>query len=477
MLEIIKRLIPKKLFAALQPTYHFIFSWLAALAYFFPSRRLIVIGVTGTAGKTSTVYLIAKLLSEAGCRTGFTSTTVFSDGRREWLNDRKMTMPGRFFIQRQLKQMVRNDCRYAVIETSSEGIKQFRHRFINYDVLVFTNLYPEHIEAHGSFERYQATKGRLFARLLRGVVKYSDVEKNIRQAPAGLGKLDLSRIRKTTIINGVDPAAEYFLNFPAEAKIVYSAQPAFNLEPLLKNLNSEAIVKDFQIVESAEPEVFANGVRMVINGLEINLKLLGAHNAVNALAAYAVGLSQGIAPEQMKAGLEAVTNLAGKLEAIEAGQDFTALVDYSFEPVALEKLYQTIELLPHQQTIHLLGSTGGGRDKARRQVLGRLAGSKADLVIVTNEDPYDEDPQVIIKQVAAGAEDAGKIPGKDLFLIPDRRVAIRKALQLAKKDDLVLFTGKGAEQYICLAKGQKMPWDERQEVRLALEELLEVDKK
>jgi UDP-N-acetylmuramoyl-L-alanyl-D-glutamate--2,6-diaminopimelate ligase len=153
MINKLKKVIPLRLFKMVQPVYHFVFSFLAAVFFRFPSRKLIVIGVTGTAGKTSTVYLIAKMLEKAGYKTGFTSTTIFSDGEHEWLNDKKMTMPGRFFIQKLISKMVKNGCRFAVVETTSEGIKQFRHRFINYDILVFTGLYPEHIESHGSFEK------------------------------------------------------------------------------------------------------------------------------------------------------------------------------------------------------------------------------------------------------------------------------------------------------------------------------------
>jgi UDP-N-acetylmuramoyl-L-alanyl-D-glutamate--2,6-diaminopimelate ligase len=165
MLEKIKKLLPHKLFKALQPIYHYIIAFLAALVYRFPSRKMIVIGVTGTAGKTSTVYLISKTLTAAGYKTGFTSTAVFSDGDKEVLNDKKMTMPGRFFIQRSLHRMIMNGWRYAIVETTSEGIKQFRHRFINYDILVFTGLYPEHIESHGNFDNYKKAKGKLFKHL------------------------------------------------------------------------------------------------------------------------------------------------------------------------------------------------------------------------------------------------------------------------------------------------------------------------
>lgn len=472
----LKKLIPKKLFNALQPAYHFLLSLTAAVFSGFPSRCLIVIGVTGTAGKTSTVYMIAKMLSAAGYKTGFTSTAVFSDGEKEWLNDKKMTMPGRFFIQKMINRMVKNGCRYAVIETTSEGIKQFRHRFINYDVLVFTGLYPEHIESHGSFEKYKEAKGKLFAHLHRFGNKYADDKKQVRHTKRGLMKLNLSRIKKTAIINGDDEQAAYFLNFWSEAKAVYSLDPAADLSSLATGLSSEAAVKDFSFLRGELLESDASGLEIEVSNQHVHLNLLGSFNAYNALAAYSVGLDQGIAPEKIKVGLESVRQLAGKMEIIKAGQEFTAIVDYSFEPKALEKLYSTISVLPHRRLIHVLGSAGGGRDKARRPIMGRLAAENADMVIVTNEDPYDEDPATIINQVAAGAEMSGKVNGEDLFKILDRTEAIKKAVYLAKKNDIVLLTGKGAEQYICLANGEQQPWDDREALKQAIGDKLCIDK-
>lgn len=476
MLNQLKKLIPHRIFSVLQPPYHFILSWLAALVYRFPSRKLIIIGVTGTTGKTSTVYLTAKMLNEAGYKTGFTSTAVLSNGQREWLNDKKMTMPGRFFIQKLLRDMVKNNCRYAIVETTSEGIKQFRHRFINYDILVFTGIYPEHIESHGSFENYKAAKGKLFAHLKHSVTKYTDSNHRVVNPRSELKKLDLLRVTKTIIVNGDDDNVNYFLNFWSEAKLVCSFKPEITPDFFLKKLNSETMVKDFMVVKGGEIKATATGTSLTINGEKVNLKLLGGFNAANALIAAAVGFNQNLTLAQITAGLEEVRGLAGKLEKIEAGQDFSVIVDYSFEPLALSKLYQMISLIPYQKLIHLLGSAGGGRDKARRPLLGRLAAEKADFVVVTNEDPYDEDPAEIINQVAAGAEMAGKQNNVNLFKIMDRRDGIKKALTLAKKGDLVLFTGKGAEQSICLSNGQKLPWDERDVVREEIVELLRIDK-
>ncbi len=476
MLEKIKSFIPSKLFSTFQPLYHYLLALLAALIYRFPSQKLIVIGVTGTAGKTSTVYLIAQMLSKAGYKTGFSSTAVFSDGNHEWLNDQKMTMPGKFFIPRLLRKMVKNNCIYAIVETTSEGIKQFRHRFINYDVIVFTGLYPEHLEAHGSFENYKKTKGKLFAHLENCRVKYINNKRQVVNPSNELNKLDLSRVIKTIIVNGDDKQVDYFIDFSSQAKVVFTTHPSLSEEFFLQKLSPPAQVKDFTLLLGKNIRADASGTSLDINDHNIDLKLLGEFNAFNALATAAVGLNQNLSWGQIKSGLESVSALAGKLEILNFGQDFTVIVDYSFEPRAVQKLYDTVKLISHNKIIHVLGSTGGGRDKSRRPVLGNLAGKQADIVIVTNEDPYDEDPALIIDSVASGAKRAGKQINKNLFKILDRREGIKKALELAEKNDLVLLTGKGAEQFICVASGKKIVWDERTVVREIVDKLC-IDKK
>ncbi len=464
MISYLKRLIPVNIFKKLQPIYHYILAWLANLIYAFPSKKIIVIGVTGTAGKTSVVYLIVRALEEAGWPAGYSSTTQFSDGQREWLNDKKMTMPGRFFLPKLLRRMVKNGCRFAVIETTSQGIEQFRHRFINYDTVVVTGLYSEHIEAHGSFENYKKAKGKLCSHLKKYPQKYINEGRQVVKAKGKLNKLELNRVKKTLIVNGSDKHGQYFLSFLADNKMAL-----IKTEEEKKALLEEN--KNLQTYKQDNVKTSNQGTSFSLEDNNFDLKLYGDFQADNASLAAITTHSYGADFGQIKDGLEKISALAGKMEKINAGQEFLTIVDYAFEPVALEKLYQLISVFNYNRIIHVLGSAGGGRDKARRPKLGKIAGAKADLVVVSNEDPYDEDPQLIIDQVASGANLVGKKEEVDLFKILDRREAINFALKQAKKDDLVLITGKGAEQFICSTKSQKIAWDDRKVARQELEKI------
>lgn len=459
----IKKYIPKSVFKFLWPVYHFLLGLLGNIFYGFPSHKMIVIGVTGTTGKTTSVYLIAKMLQKAGYKAGYTSTAMFGDGNREWLNDKKMTMVGRWFTFRILKQMLKNGCQYAIVETSSEGIVQYRHRFIDYDILVFTGIYPEHIEAHGGFENYKEAKGMLFAHLRDCRTKYINDQRVVQKTDSGLKKLNFHRVKKTIIVNGDDEHSDYFLNFWAEDKLKYRLEHEKSLFKKERKNYRKVIAQDINVANQ--------GTSFKVDDTEIKLQLLGEFNVANAMNAVCVGLAQNISLDKIKAGLENVKGIPGRFESINNGQDFTVIVDYAFEPKAVEKLYETINLVPHSKIIHVLGSAGGGRDIARRPILGKLAGEHANYVIVTNEDPYDDDPQIIIDQVAIGAEKAGKEMNKNLFTIIDRREAIVKALTLANTSDIVLITGKGSEQAICVKKGEKISWDDREIVREELDNL------
>ncbi|XOB42052.1 MAG: Mur ligase family protein [Candidatus Nealsonbacteria bacterium] len=393
MKDLIKKFIP----SFLLDWYHFLLAFLGAIIYRFPSRKLIVIGVTGTNGKSTVVELASKILVAAGCKVASLSSIKFKIGGKEWPNTLKMTMPGRFKLQRFLRQALNSGCKYVVLEVTSEGIKQYRHKFIDFEVAVFTNLSPEHIETHGSFENYRAAKGKLF-KITKGV----------------------------HIINLDDENREYFLRFPAKKKYSYGLNKG--------DINN----KDIQF----------------------KLRLIGDFNIYNALAATCVGLSQGINLEICKKVLEAAGGIPGRMEEV-ISSPFKIFVDYAFTPNALEKVYQTLTTNYKLQTTKLicvLGACGGGRDKWKRPVLGKIAAKYCQEVIVTNEDPYDEDPMEIINQVADGTREMA-------IKILDRREAIRKSLELAKTNDIVVITGKGCEPWICVKGGKKIPWDDRTVVR------------
>ncbi|MCD4706076.1 UDP-N-acetylmuramyl-tripeptide synthetase [bacterium] len=440
----IKKIIPKTAFKFFQPYYHKIMSYSANFFYGCPSDKLIVVGVTGTNGKSTTTHLIAKILEARGIKTGETSTTIFKIADKEWLNNKKMTMLGRFELQKMLSRMLKSKCKYIVIETSSEGIKQFRHLGINYDILVFTNLTPEHIEAHHGFENYKKAKLKLFKHL----------EKSKRKI------IDNKKIQKIIVTNLDDKYCEDFLNFKVDKKIGYSLNP--------ENKKFE-LVDRYLLAKNCECE--KQSLSFKLKDQNFSLKLLGEFNIYNSLAGIGVGLSQNLDLDEIKNILEKIKKIPGRMEIIDEAQDFKIIVDYAPEPESLKQLYKFVNSLEINKIIHILGSCGGGRDIARRPILGKIAGKNADYVIVTNEDPYDDDPKKIIDDVSQGAVEKGKILNKNLFKILDRREAIKKAIFLAEKNDLILLTGKGSEQAICVADGKKIPWDDRKVVR---EELIKL---
>lgn len=428
-MQAIKNLIKRIVGGRAVGWYHRFLAYAAAAIYGHPSEKLIVIGVTGTNGKSTTVNLIAKILESAGNEIALSSTVNFKIGQREWFNDLKMTMPGRFFLQRFLARAVKAGCRYAIIESTSQGILQHRHLGIHYDAMALTNLTPEHIEAHGGFENYRQAKLEYFRML----------ERMSGKMLAG----SANAIPKTIIVNADDAQAPEFLDFQVDQKITFG-----------KNRPADVKAENFQATSA--------GISFRVNQTDFQLKLKGRFDVSNALAAIAVARSFGIGLDVCKQALEAIPGIPGRMELIDEGQNFKVLVDYAYEPESLKQVFETISSWPKGKIIHVVGSAGGGRDSARRRIMGELSARYADQTIVTNEDPYDDDPQQIIDDVAAGAPKALKIL--------DRTEAIRKALRLAQPNDLVLITGKGAEQKMAV-RGGYIPWDDRKVAREFLNKL------
>lgn len=415
MKYLIKKLAPKFLIK----TYHFLMPFLGAIIYRFPSNKIFVVGIVGTKGKTSTCEIISAILEEAGYKTAISSSLRFKINKESEKNEFKMTMPGRFFLQKFLRRAVKEKSDYAILELTSEGAIQYRHKFINFDTLIFTNLAPEHIESHGSFEKYRDAK-RIFFKALEKLSK-----KTLR--------LNSKRnLNKTIIANGDDPNVHYFLNFEVNEKIKYG----------LKDLDYYKIHK--------------NGVDFGISGVNFESKLCGEFNLYNILAAINFAKSQNIALETIKSAIEKFTGIAGRMEEIDEGQDFKVIIDYAHTPDSLEKVYEAFQ---NSRKICVLGSAGGGRDKWKRPEMGKIAAKYCDQIILTNEDPYDENPDEIVKNVAEG------IYTKNYEIIMDRREAIKKAINYAQIGDTVIITGKGAEPWMMLANGFKNPWDDREIAR------------
>ncbi|MFH0740212.1 MAG: UDP-N-acetylmuramoyl-L-alanyl-D-glutamate--2,6-diaminopimelate ligase [bacterium] len=426
--------------------YHYLAAQVAALYFGYPSKNLITIGVVGTKGKTSTANFIWACLQQAGLGTAMLSTANIRMGQKEVLNQYHMTMPKAFIIQRFLKRTLDEKLAVAIIEATSEGIKQFRHKGIDFDFLVFTNLSPEHLPSHGnSFDKYQKTKGQIFA----GLTNYPDKH---------LANRD---IKKTIIANIDDPNSQYFLNFKAEKKVSFA----------IKNK------ADYQATNLQADD---KEISFSVKGRLYRLNLIGEFNVYNALPAIAICELLKIPYEQIRDGLANLKILPGRMEIINSpsasggdGQDFVVLVDYAHEPKSIELALKASRNLvkDNGKLIILLGAEGGGRDKAKRPKMGELAGQLADVAVVSNVDPYDDDPKEIIKDIAVASARVGKVVNQNLFVIEDRREGIKKCLQIAKEGDVVLITGKGAEQSMII-QGQKIPWDDREVVKEELKKLI-----
>ena len=412
ILRQIRNVLPKFIFNTLQPAYHGTLSWFAAVWYGFPSRHIKVIGVTGTKGKSSTVEILNSILEEAGYITGLSNTIRFKVAQESSENLFKMSMPGRFFVQRILREAVHKKCQYFILEMTSQGALLHRHKHIDLDAFIFTNISPEHIEAHGSYANYLKSKLDLAHQLTISHKK-----------------------DRVMIVNGDDPESIKFAECKADRLITYKAKDA---EPY---------------------EINKEGVNFTLGSKPVSSPLSGLFNLYNILAAVSAARSQGISDDIIIRALEKFSRIPGRVQKIEAGQDFTVIVDYAHTTDSLEKLY---EVFKTSKNICVLGGTGGGRDIWKRSEMGHIADSYCDEIILTDEDPYDEDPKKIVSDVAEG------IKTQKPTIIMDRRLAIREAIRRAKTGDAILITGKGTDPYIMGREGSKLPWSDAQ---VATEEL------
>jgi len=437
----IKKIIPKTVFNFFQPMYHELLAHGGALRYGFPSRDMKVIGVTGTKGKSTTVFLISKILEDVLRDSQGKSVGVAAIGSlgfkikdKEWPNNLKMTMPGRFKLQKFMAEAKKAGCEYVVLEVTSEGIKQKRHLGIKFDCAVFTNLHKEHLESHGSFENYYKAKQELFEKT-----------DNIH------------------VLNIDDPNVKLFDGFRAKRKIFYGIGAG------------DMRADNIQLGEGKSS--------FDIYGTKFNINFGGRFNIYNCLAALAAGAMYGVDLPAAKPVLESIKNIPGRMEYVQY-EPFAVVVDYAHTPESLEQVYQTLKseiINPKSETnlkfkiqnsksrlICVLGAAGGGRDKWKRPEFGRIAAEYCDEVILTNEDPYDENPEEILGQISSGFSQAQSSKLKAQKIL-DRREAIKSALTSAKEGDTVVITGKGSETSMAVAGDKKIPWSDKEAVRELLQ--------
>lgn len=422
MLPTIKKIIPERLRIFLTPFYHFSLAFLSALIYRFPSNKIKIVAITGTKGKTSTAEIVNAILEEAGFKTALAGTLRFKINKESTRNMYKMTMVGRFFLQKFLRKAVKAGCDWAVMEMTSEGARQYRHKFISLDALIFTNLSPEHIESHGSYENYVKAKLRIAKAL----------EKSSKQ-------------RKVLIVNADDEESEKFL------KINIPEKYSFSKEDVMPYQEREA------------------GIFFTLGNTAIQSHLHGEFNLYNMLSAITFARTEKIPMKIVKQALEHFTEIPGRRQVI-AHEPFEVVIDYAHTIDSLEQLYKSFK---GKLLVGMLGNTGGGRDTWKRPGMALVADSYCEHVILTNEDPYDEDPRKIINEMAKGMQKHTP------EIVLDRRKAINTAfvrtLEIQKENPdkkiAVLITGKGTDPYIMGPNGSKTEWDD---ATVALEELKKI---
>ena len=404
---------------------------LAAAFHGWPARRLRTVGVTGTDGKTTTAHLVAAVLEAAGRPCALLSSAELRVGGQARVNATHMTTLEAPEIQSFLADARDAGDQWAVLEASSHGLALHRVDACEFDVAVFTTFGRDHLDFHGSLDEYRVAKGRLFGLLDEAADK---------------------GVPKAAVLNADDPASGYFRRLTAASVVTYGLKvPA---DVTARQVRSEGFGTSFELAGA-------------FGDVPVKTRLAGQFNVYNCLAAAAVGLSQGLPAAEVKRGLEGVSGVPGRMELIEAGQPFSVVVDIASTAAALANVLGVLRDACRGRLWAVFGCAGE-RDPGRRDGMGHVAGSLADFVVLTNEDPRSEDPDAIIEAIAAGLREAGRREGDDFVRIPDRRQAIAHVFDRAGAGDVVLLAGKGSEQTMVFGD-QHLPWDERMVARELLE--------
>ncbi len=422
-----------------------VLGWLAAAYYDFPSRALVVIGVTGTDGKTTTSTLIHSILKRAtGGTAGYISTIAADIGGQELDTGLHVTTPGAPQVQALLAQMVENGLTHCVLEMTSHGLAQGRLVGVDIDAAVVTNITHEHLDYHGSWQNYRDAKATMFHMLKRSAYK-----SGVRVPGDFEAYAPESSIPKIAIINVDDPGAQTLLDIPADLRVTYG-------------LHNPADCRAENV------DLRPTGASFTVGAARFDLELVGAFNVYNALAAIALTRALGVNYAHIAAGLAAVKQVSGRMQAIDEGQNFIAMVDFAHTPNALKVALEAARTLiePGKRVIAVFGCAGL-RDVEKRRMMAETSARSADLTIMTAEDPRTESLDAILQIMADAAISQGGIEGQTFWRVPDRGQALYTACQMAQPGDIVIACGKGHEQSMCFGTVE-YPWDDREALRAAL---------
>ena len=416
-------------------------AYLAAAWQGYPARKLTVIGVTGTDGKTTTCNLLHSTLTAAGRRAGLVTTVNAVIGQRVQETGLHTTTPDAPDMQRYLAEMVEAGMDLAVLEATSEGLAQHRVTACDFDVAVVTNVTHEHLYFHGSIEAYREAKAMLFRHLSAG-----------RRKPG---------VPKVAVLNRDDGSYDYLRPIPADRQLVYGIEAPAD--------SSAADLPEADVVAAAVQPSAAE-TRFVLHGpgveFPLRTRLVGEYNVSNILAATAAALALGVPPEAIQRGVWDVGGIVGRMERVDEGQDFLAIVDFAHTPNALQRALETARTLTDGRVIAVFGCAGE-RDVKKRAWMGEISARLADVTVMTAEDPRTESLETILDEMARGAEAAGAVLGQGYVRVPDRAEAIQYAVDLARPGDLVIACGKGHEQSMCYGTVER-PWSEHDALRAAL---------
>ena len=422
----------KRKIQKIKNVYHLIKALIANVWFAFPARKIVVVGVTGTNGKTTTTQMIAKVLETTGKKVAVYSTINFRIGEKEEINKTKFTTGSPWVLQKFIKKANDEGCYYLILETSSHALDQFRVWGIDYNIAVITNITREHLDYHQTMDDYRKTKLKLFkttANAWRRTVKR-----------IGIINTDMKNF-KNFILPGMDENYLYGIDYKAKT---FKNLPIWKAE----NLNSSNFKNQFEVDRT-----------------KFELNLPGKFNVENALAAICVGVSQGVPMNKIKKALSEVKNVPGRMEFIKNKQGINVIVDYALTPDSMEKLGEMMKEFKKKNKSKLYWVFGscGDRDRGKRPIMGKIAENYADLIITTNEDPYTEDPIQIIEEIEAGIKN-----NKKLLRVVDRKKALKEVFSRARKGDIVLVTGKGAEENMMIGK-EKIPWNDKKIIQRILE--------